>query len=196
MSTVYLCAPTQPPPLLSPLSLYLPPISLLCALSSAAICRVFATYVESPLTHPSLLPPLRCQLIKIDAKYAKSRENPRGKFSKFSQLISQVTHAQQITRGVAGGSATGCSFLHMPYLSLSLVLTMCMVLLPRPPHGRPEAACVPSTNSVCLHLRIIDACREASLTASQSQLLSSLLLLPLLVYLLPLVPVLAGWRQQ
>lgn len=68
---------------------------------------------------------------------------------------------------------------------LSLVLTMCMVLLPRPPHGLPEAACVPSTNSVCLHLRIIDACREASLTASQSQLLSSPLLLPLLVYLLP-----------
>lgn len=33
---------------------------------------------------------------------------------------------------------------------------------------------VPSTtNSVCLHLRIIDACREASLTASQSQLSSS-----------------------
>lgn len=77
----------------------------------------------------------------------------------------------------------------MPYpsLSLSLVLTMCMVLLPRPPHGLPEAACVPSTNSVCLHLRIIDACREASLTASQSQsqsqLLSSLFPYPFLVSL-------------
>lgn len=68
-------------------------------------------------------------------------------------------------------------------VSLSLVLTMCMVLLPRPLPGLPEAACVPSTNSVCLHLRIIDACREASLTASQSQLLSSLLPYPFLISL-------------
>lgn len=68
-------------------------------------------------------------------------------------------------------------------VSLSLGLTMCMVLLPRPPHGLPEAACVPSTNSVCLHLRIIDACREASLTASQSQLLSSLFPYPFLISL-------------
>lgn len=74
---------------------------------------------------------------------------------------------------------TGCSFLHMPYPSppLSRVLTMCMVLLPRPPASLKQL--VPSTSSVCLHLRIIDACREASLTASQSQFLSSPLLPPL-----------------
>lgn len=51
-----------------------------------------------PLTCPPATPPARCQLIKIDAKYAKSRENPRGKFSTFSQLISpereRETHAR------------------------------------------------------------------------------------------------------
>lgn len=84
-----------------------------------------------------------------------------------------MTHAQQITGG--GGSATGCSFLHMPYPSPSPSLSRAYNvhgIIATPPASLKQL--VPSTtNSVCLHLRIIDACREASLTASQSQLSSS-----------------------
>lgn len=160
------------------------------------ICRHLSRFchLRWVAINASPLPLLRCQLIKIDAKYAKSRENPRGKFSKFSQLISQVTHAQQIT----GGGRGKCDWL--------LLFAFALPISPPLPHAynvhgiiaTPPASLkqlVPSTSSVCLHLRIIDACREASLTASQSQLSSSLLH-PLLVYLLLLLPVLAGWRQQ
>lgn len=170
------------------------------------ICRHLSRFchLRWVAINASLLLPLRCQLIKIDAKYAKSRENPRGKFSKFSQLISQVTHAQQITRGVAGGSATGCSFLHMPYPSLSLSCLQCAWYYCHAPFpaSLKQLVFLQRTRFVCICVSSTHVARHRwrrpspSCSRLCSPTPSSSLSLGLSAASPACLPVLAGWRQQ
>lgn len=107
------------------------------------ICRHLSRFchLRWVAINASPLPLLRCQLIKIDAKYAKSRENPRGKFSKFSQLISQVTHAQQITGGGRGKCDWLLLFAYALPISPPLPRAYNVHGIIATPPGLPEAAC-------------------------------------------------------